>query len=175
MNLPITPWSAQPGNLWPYLKQLATAIAAGWSVEHDADGHHAFPSGTWTPIVGGDTSTSGQVYKFQVARWVKIGMVVHCWCNVALSTKGTLTGSVRIHGLPFRVRPGHPNVAAAVSIGYWITATAFVWVGGYVAGGFSNVRLIGLTAAGSATAELVPADLANTSQFVMTATYETDQ
>src|SRR5690348_8218660 len=62
-----------------------------------------YEEGTFTPTITGSTSASGQVYSLQVGFYTKIGRLVHFSLQVQLSTLGTITGSVRIGGLPFTV------------------------------------------------------------------------
>ena len=60
-----------------------------------------YEEGSWTPVIGGDGGTSGQAYSSQVGRYTKIGTLVAVYFDVALSTKGTITGNAIISGLPF--------------------------------------------------------------------------
>jgi hypothetical protein len=61
-----------------------------------------YEEGTWTPVIGGSTSTSGQSYSVQVGRYTKIGQQVTVTFRAALSNKGTMTGTyAQIQGLPF--------------------------------------------------------------------------
>ena len=60
-----------------------------------------YEEGTWTPVLGGATSETGQVYGVQVGEYVKIGKIVWCSFFIELSTEGTITGNLRINGLPF--------------------------------------------------------------------------
>lgn len=57
-----------------------------------------YEEGTWTPTLG---PGSGQSYASQVGTYTKVGNVVHCWVDLTLSARGSITGSARILGLPF--------------------------------------------------------------------------
>jgi len=60
-----------------------------------------YEEGTWTPVIGGVTSETGQAYTFQVGQYRKIGSFVQVEFYVELSTEGTITGNIQIKGLPF--------------------------------------------------------------------------
>ena len=60
-----------------------------------------YEEGTWTPIIGGTTSESGQTYDLQSGSYTKIGDRVYCGFDVRLSAKGTISGFVAIKNLPF--------------------------------------------------------------------------
>lgn len=60
-----------------------------------------YEEGSWTPVLGGSGGTSGQTYTTQVGRYIKVGKLVTCFCQVTFSAKGTITGSLQIQGLPF--------------------------------------------------------------------------
>jgi hypothetical protein len=60
-----------------------------------------YEEGTWTPIVIGNTSTSGQTYEYQTGRYIKIGRNVYCTFELQLTAAGTVSGISSIAGLPF--------------------------------------------------------------------------
>ena len=59
-----------------------------------------YQEGSWTPVLSDGTNnataTSGNVGKF-----VKIGRMVHITCRVITSSLGSVSGSLRVTGLPF--------------------------------------------------------------------------
>jgi hypothetical protein len=57
--------------------------------------------GTWLPILGGTGGTSGQTYTKQIGYWSRIGRVVTLSAVIKFSAKGTITGNVRVFGMPF--------------------------------------------------------------------------
>src|SRR3990167_146153 len=69
--------------------QLKARITAGWNIEHTPQGSHQFPTGSWTPVIGGKDGTSGQAYAFQQGRHVDMGGAVLAEIYVELSTEGT--------------------------------------------------------------------------------------
>jgi hypothetical protein len=60
-----------------------------------------YEEGIWTPtiLIGG--AATGITYTTQVGRYTKIGRMVVASGNIQLSSKGSLTGSVQVAGLPF--------------------------------------------------------------------------
>ena len=133
-----------------------------------------YEEGTWTPTFGGTTSESGQVYSSQAGFYVKVGRRVDLYFALPLSTLGTITGSVRIEGLPFVADA--TSTFRAVSPIFWVTwTTAAVLVQGTVVG---NTDVIPLNIATAATTNMaavgvVQADLAATSRVVGSLTYMT--
>ena len=60
-----------------------------------------YEEGTWTPIVGGLTSETGQSYTINSGSYTKIGNRVFCNGYIVMSAKGTIVGDLLIKGLPF--------------------------------------------------------------------------
>ena len=61
-----------------------------------------YEEGTWTPILGGSTGTSGQSYSTQHGSYTKIGRVVHLQAYVVMASIGTSTGAYgQVQNLPF--------------------------------------------------------------------------
>jgi hypothetical protein len=57
--------------------------------------------GTWTPLIGGSTSESGQTYAVQTGTYTRIGNRFFVSATVQLSTAGTITGTyVYFKGFP---------------------------------------------------------------------------
>ena len=74
----------------------ATQVASA-----DANALDDYEEGTWTPVIGGLTSTSGQTYSIQNGYYTKVGRLVTCYFYATLSNKGTITGTLGLTGLPF--------------------------------------------------------------------------
>ena len=65
-----------------------------------------YEEGTWTPILGGSTTTSGQSYATQHGSYTKIGRVVHLQGYVVVSSIGTTSGAYgQVQNLPFTAAP----------------------------------------------------------------------
>lgn len=137
----------------------------------DANTLDDYEEGSWTPIIGGSTSESGQSYSTQRGRYVKIGSCVTVTYDVALSTKGTITGNAVLKGLPFSRNTDASYNYPRGTVGWESTVTSFYNVQAEVqASGYAELK--GLTAATTnfGTA-LVTADLGNSSRFFGFITY----
>jgi len=78
-----------------------------------------YEEGTWTPVLGGSTSTSGQSYSVQAGTYTKIGNTVNAHAYIALSSVGTVSGTYAyIMGFPFNVTNSNGSYPA-FPIGYF--------------------------------------------------------
>lgn len=124
-----------------------------------------YEEGTWTPTVGGSGGQSGQVYASQVGTYIKIGQLVIASFNVTLSTLGTITTDVQVKGLPFTVN-GTSNYTPTTGAIYWSGMTSsFVTLVGFAAASSTAITIAGATAAATGLANLVQANLSNSSAF----------
>lgn len=135
-----------------------------------------YEEGSFTPVIGGITSESGQTYTTQVGRYVKKGKEVTISGYVELSAKGTITGNVAIKGLPFTIANITGYFPAGV-IGYnipgvTIPCDTIVEMTPNTSYMTLYVRTITLGAP-SNPGPLVTADLSNTAQFEFGGTYVT--
>lgn len=132
-----------------------------------------YEEGTWTPIITGSTSASGQTYTTQAGTYTKIGNQVTISCKVQLSAVGTITGTVGIGGLPFPPANTVGNNGGA-SIGYWgPLTTSIIALFARITPNLSAIFFAYRSSAGTTLTEMVQADLAATTEFRLTATYLT--
>jgi len=133
----------------------ATASASGagvtfpatQSASSDANTLDDYEEGTWTPILGGATSETGQTYNVNSGSYTKIGNQVFCTMRVSLATAGTITGNAVIKGLPFTSNSSSTDYAG-VSFGYISpTGTAIVSVNGLVQQSRTSIDIYYRTAA----------------------------
>jgi hypothetical protein len=78
-----------------------------------------YREGTWTPVLGGSTSESGQAYSRQVGNYVRIGNLVFVQFDIIMTTKGTISGDAVIKGLPFQAHATDFKGRSGGSISYW--------------------------------------------------------
>ena len=100
----------------------ATANSSGTMSSEVLDDYE---EGTWTPILGGATSETGQSYENQVGEYTKIGRLVRASCYIEFSNKGTITGDLRIKGLPFTIGNRNNNycgISSSFPIGWTLSA-----------------------------------------------------
>mgnify|MGYP001612653313 FL=1 len=144
----------------------ATQVAnAGANVLDD------YEEGTWPPVIGGVPSESGQAYSHQVGKYVKVGRMVTAEFSVALSTKGTITGELRLKGLPFTTTNTGQN-SAGFTVSRWISmVTAYVHIGFTVLDNDTACAIDGNTAAATGQTALVTGDIGDSTRFIGTAAF----
>ena len=131
-----------------------------------------YEEGTWTPVIGGDSGTSGQTYSVQDGYYTKIGNTVTCNGRATLSAKGTLTGGIIITGLPFSSN-GTTTYRNPGSVGYFGSLGASVVdLSINMAYGVSNITVYKLSAAGIVREALDTTDITNTTQIDIAITYK---
>ena len=109
---------------------IGIAFPATQSASSDANTLDDYEEGTWTPVLGGFTSESGQSYNVNSGSYTKIGNQVFCTMRISLATAGTITGNAVIKGLPFTSNSTSTDYAG-VSFAYIDTVgTAVVSVNG---------------------------------------------
>jgi hypothetical protein len=80
-----------------------------------------YETGEWTPVVadthtGGNAATLNGTYNIGV--YTKVGNICYINWRGAITSKGSMSGSVYIQGLPFQVATD-PKYYSSVSIGYY--------------------------------------------------------
>lgn len=161
--------STNAGSSFASLVESQIKFPATQNSSSNANTLDDYEEGTWTPILGGSVSESGQSYSGQVGYYTKVGNLVTAWGDVSLSNKGTITGHIHINNLPFTCLSSQH---CAISIGYFYSLnTSFVYLCGHVDSDSTGITLYGLTAAGVSVATLASSDLTNTSRFIFKASY----
>jgi hypothetical protein len=130
-----------------------------------------YEEGSWTPVIGGSGGTSGQAYSIQVGSYVKIGKLVIAQFAAVLSTKGTITTSVQIQGLPF-TSENTTNLFSVGAVRWGSLATTWASIIALISPNATVADIQGTTvAAAGNNVGLTTADLGNTSQFIGTIVY----
>ena len=124
-----------------------------------------YEEGTWTPVIGGSTATSGQTYDLQAGYYTKVGRLVTVNFRVALTAKGTITGDAQIQGLPYTIKNANGGQSSA-AIGTFVLATNVVFVSGTGVLNGTAINLTKLAILGSASTNMVVADIDPTSAFM---------
>jgi hypothetical protein len=128
---------------------------------------------TWTPVIGGATSESGQTYTTQNGRYRLSGRTVSFEAYVVLSAKGTITGSLQIKGLP--ITSSSATIFTGITIGQANSLTSsVVSVNAYVGASATAVSLTMRTAAATSPTSMATADISNTTDFMVAGTYAVD-
>ena len=97
-----------------YTKTTDTAASpvAGVTVT----GSPEYSEGTWNPILS-DGTNSNATLTIQEGNYTKIGRQVHCTGRLSTSSLGSITGTLRITGLPF-ISMAEAQTFASGTIGY---------------------------------------------------------
>lgn len=152
---------------------------SGNGIDFSADSHAAgmtsellndYEEGTWTPVIGGSTGTSGQTYDLQNGFYTKVGRLVTVHFRVALTAKGTISGNAQIQGLPYAIKAAN-GAQGGAAIGYFVLATNVVSVAGIGAIGGTAINLQKLAAAASNSTAMVVADIDPSSAFMGSFSY----
>ncbi len=122
-----------------------------------------YEEGTWVPVIGGSGGTSAQTYTAQTGSYLKIGKFVIVIFQALLSAKGTITGNVELHGLPFT----SAGTYCSASLDFGVLATTWVNLILRLAAGVTVASVQGTTiAAVSNNVPLTTTDITNTTQLI---------
>lgn len=142
----------------------ATSDATGMTSELFDD----YEEGTWTPGIEFGGGTTGIVYATQLGQYTKKGREVTVTGRIALSDKGSSSGTVRITGLPYTV--GNGTSYQGVPSIYPNTITFADFPTGYVIINDTDIELVEVTNAGVVTA-ITNSDFSNNSAINFLLTY----
>jgi len=81
----------------------------------------SYEEGTWTPTLMGHISGTGTLTHYG-AYYTKVGNIVHFECYIVCTGLGTISGDIRVGGLPFTVNAAYHSVNFASAEGLSITA-----------------------------------------------------
>jgi len=158
------------GNATPSTSGAGVTFPATQSASSDANTLDDYEEGTWTPVAGGSSSTSGQSYSQQVGRYTKIGNQVTLTFRISLSNKGTMTGTyAQIQGFPFST--GSNSQTSGPINPYNNMNTGFTFLGFYCDPSSNFAYLTGSTGANANTSFLAPADINSSTQLIGSMTY----
>ena len=167
------------GNATPSTSGAGITFPATQSASTDANTLDDYEEGAWTPVLGGATSETGQAYDRQAGRYVKVGRLVTCSFDVALSTEGTITGNATLKGFPFvsgsdGASSGKGNRAGLCTGGFFNLGNSVVFLGGHIGEGATSIEFLQLTSAASGTSGIAGSTLfTNTTQILGSITYIT--
>lgn len=144
---------------------------ASQNASSDANTIDDYEEGTYSPVIGGGTSESGQTYTLQFGRYIKIGKRVTCYGRVTLSAKGVITGNVVLKNFPFTSDSG--GYIGTAHIAYWEgMTTAMAYMTGAVNPSTTQAELFYNTGAASALGSVVTGDLTNASSLIFCVNYQ---
>lgn len=137
----------------------------------DADGVHGLKveSGTWTPVLKGDTTAGSPTYTVRSGSYYKIGSLVYITARVTISSKGGMVGAVSIGGLPFVPGSvGTQSIAKAEMANLTYPAAAkeiYIYVSG-------NNLTFAYNTSGGSPSTIKDTDISNTFEARLSGTYQ---
>ena len=87
-----------------------------------------YEEGSWTPVIS-DGTNNATMSALSGAKYTKIGNVVNFWCFVLTTSLGSVSGALRITGLPFTV--SEPVAFVNLFGGFCVTASNLNITAGY--------------------------------------------
>ena len=100
-----------------------------------------YEEGIWTPVLS-DGTNDATTHSFQTGHYTKIGRMVHFKCRIGTSNLGSVTGAIRVTGLPYTsdsATDSHSSCYVGSAGGLSITAGENM--AGYVAPNTSYITL----------------------------------
>jgi len=95
--------------------RMTLLAAGGMTFNGDTAAANAlddYEEGTWTPVIGGSSGTSGQTYGIQAGTYTKVGNMCTASAYITLAAKGTVGNNLQLQGLPFTTRNVTNNIGA---------------------------------------------------------------
>ena len=100
-----------------------------------------YEEGTFEPVLS-DGSNNATMHASSNGYYTKIGDMVHCDMYVLVTSLGSVSGNIRVTGLPFVQGGGTGQLSSlAVGIGQGMSITAGTTVAGYLSAGISYIFL----------------------------------
>jgi hypothetical protein len=123
-----------------------------------------YEQGTWTPSLTGSTSGSATSGGNTYGHYTKIGQLVTLNFVITISAVDTLTGNVKLSGLPFNLAGSgaFENRYPQGSVGFAALSTSWSSVLIGSDGGTTTLAFIGIKTAATATISMAAADLSAT-------------
>jgi hypothetical protein len=159
------------GGATPAASGAGITFPATASASSDANTLDDYEEGTWSPVLsaGGNNATMNS--SGNTGRYTKVGDIVHIRGYVAITSKGSMSGSVILNGLPFTVASGNSNYSGT-SFGYGenLAVTAGQSICGYVTPTTTDMN-IQLWDVSTGTSPLLASEITNTFNFILDVSY----
>jgi hypothetical protein len=132
-----------------------------------------YEEGTWTPVIQGSTSQSGQTYSAQQGTYTKVGRQVTCRFRIILTAEGTFTGTyLLLAGFPFAMAT-IPSAANGGTLYFTDLGVNVYYVALQMKEGDVKAYLWAKKTLSASREYLANTDLTNTTAFSGTFTYFT--
>ena len=130
-----------------------------------------YEEGTWTPVLIGSDTQSGQVYSTQQGTYTKIGRQVNCQFNLNLSTEGTFGNNyILLSGFPFTISSS-VNTVHLTNLYFVGMATNYISIGLQAFEGNSKAYLWAKKSASASREYVGLTDLTDSTQLTGQFTY----
>ena len=126
-----------------------------------------YEEGTWTPVIS-DGTNNATMGASNSGTYTRVGRMVTVIGYVQMSNKGSISGALRMTGLPFTV--GSVYAGASVGFADGLNVTAGVTIGMYAAVSTTYTLLQKFSATTGST-DLLATDTTNSGQFIFSLTY----
>ena len=126
-----------------------------------------YEEGTWTPVIS-DGTNNATMGASNSGTYTRVGRMVTVTGYVQMSSKGSISGALRMTGLPFTV--GTVYSGASVGFADGLSVTAGVTIGMYAAVSTTYTLLQKFSATTGST-DLLATDTTNSGQFIFSLTY----
>jgi hypothetical protein len=126
-----------------------------------------YEEGTWTPVIS-DGTNNATMGVSNAGKYTKVGNMVTITAYVQLSSKGSISGALRMTGLPFAA--GAIYSGAGVGFAGGLSVTAGVSISMYTVASTTYVLLQKFSATTGST-DLLASDMTNSGQFIFSMSY----
>jgi hypothetical protein len=150
---------------------ISVGTLSGSSCVSDANGIVDVNTGTFTPNLQVNNSTTGITYTTQAGDYVRNGNVVTYAAELTLTSKGVQTGNVTIQNLPFNAKNITPMTIYADNLTAGATGSSLQARSS--AAGSASVKLSAINGSGN-DASLTDADITNTTSLSISGSYIAD-
>jgi hypothetical protein len=130
-----------------------------------------YEEGTWTPVIT-DGTNNVSTYYYQLGKYVKVGDMVFITVYTSINNKGSISGNLKVTGLPFTTNPGTNQNRFIMPI-YCFNNTTRKYDFAQVNQNSTEFELRGINSAGNGTVGITGANVAAGSQMSANFHYRT--
>jgi len=130
-----------------------------------------YEEGTWTPIIT-DGTNNVSTYYYQLGKYVKVGDMVFITVYTSINNKGSISGNLKVTGLPFITNPGTNENRFIMPI-YSFNNTTRKYDFAQVNQNSAEFELRGINSAGTGTIPITGANVTAGSQMSANFHYRT--
>jgi hypothetical protein len=171
LTTPVVSTTIGVGGATPAASGAGITFPATASASSDANTLDDYEEGTWSPVLSAGGNNATMSVNGNTGRYTKVGNIVHIRGYIAITSKGSMSGSVILNGLPFTNASGYGSYSGT-SFGY---GTNMAITAGQTACGYVNVNAttmdIQLWDSSAGTSPLLASEINNTFDFILDVSY----